>query len=64
VAPLNRPHWSVETRLTLTGEVLDGDRQIGRRKLLAKLRRERIELGGKVIGYRTGVVAAMAEVNT
>ena len=46
------PLVGVDAAHFLAGEVLEGNRQVGRRELLTELRRERVELGGKVVGDR------------
>ena len=55
-AVVGAPLIGIYTRDLLAAPVLDRDRQVGRGELLAELRRERIELGGEVIGDDAGEV--------
>ena len=51
------PLVGVDAADFLAREIPEGHRRVGHGELLAELRRERIELGGEVIGDRAGEVA-------
>src|SRR5205807_2102777 len=55
-AVVGAPLIGIHARDLLTAPVFDRDRQVGRGELLAELRRERIELGGEVVGDDAGEV--------